>query len=131
MKRNESVLVAMALSLVISTVSIGQESPYLDIADRSLKSLSSQQIDDLLAGRGMGRALAAELNGYPGPKHVLELAEELDLSSEQEAAMRSVFHSMHGEAVGLGLATRTQRCVGKRDDARGIRRGLAVPDQEE
>ena len=45
---------------------------------RSIKALSDQQIADLGAGRGMGLALAAELNGYPGPSHVLELADKLD-----------------------------------------------------
>jgi hypothetical protein len=32
---------------------------------RSIKALSDQQVSDLRAGRGMGLALAAELNGYP------------------------------------------------------------------
>ena len=39
---------------------------------------------DLRAGRGMGLALAAELNGYPGPAHVLELADKLDLARSTE-----------------------------------------------
>src|SRR5919107_1454461 len=41
---------------------------------RPVKSLSEQQVADLRAGRGMGLALPAELNGYPGPMHVLEHA---------------------------------------------------------
>ena len=36
----------------------------------------------------MGLALAGELNGYPGPKHVLELAAELDLSEDQRRAVQ-------------------------------------------
>ncbi len=40
--------------------------PYAGFQDRPIKALSQQQIDDLQAGRGMGLALAAELNGYPG-----------------------------------------------------------------
>jgi hypothetical protein len=48
-----------------------------------VKTLSDEQIADLKAGRGMGLALAAELNGYPGPSHAVELAGPLDLSGEQ------------------------------------------------
>jgi hypothetical protein len=47
-----------------------------------------QQIADLRAGRGMGLALATELNGYPGPMHALEMADALDLSGQQRARMR-------------------------------------------
>jgi Spy/CpxP family protein refolding chaperone len=47
----------------------------------------------------MGLALAAELNGYPGPSHVLELADELDLSSDQRGQVQRLFDS---EAVPLG-----------------------------
>lgn len=50
----------------------------------------------------MGLALAAELNGYPGPSHVLELADTLDLSAEQRAEMRRLFDSMKAEARLLG-----------------------------
>ncbi len=34
-------------------------------------------------GEGMGIVKYAELNGYPGPKHVLELVNELRLTEEQ------------------------------------------------
>ena len=37
---------------------------------RSIKALDDAEIDTLLNGRGMGLARAAELNHYPGPKHV-------------------------------------------------------------
>src|SRR5207244_4142384 len=50
-------------------------SPYAGQQRRSVKALSEQQLSDLQAGRGMGLALPAELNGYPGPSHVLELAD--------------------------------------------------------
>src|SRR4029453_10303607 len=54
------------------------------------------------AGRGMGRALAAELNGYPGPLHVLELATPLGLSEDQRAKVVALFDAMKQEAVALG-----------------------------
>jgi len=76
--------------------------PYAGLQTRSVKSLSDQQIADLKAGRGMGLALAAELNGYPGPVHVLELATSLGLSDEQRAKVTALFDAMKQEAVGLG-----------------------------
>ena len=54
------------------------QTPYAGMQTRPIKALSEQQIADLGAGRGMGLALAAELNGYPGPSHVLELADKLN-----------------------------------------------------
>ena len=70
-------VVAIVLSFVAS-VAFAQ-SPYVGMQTRSIKALSDQQIADLKAGRGMGLALPAELNGYPGPAHVLELADQLGL----------------------------------------------------
>lgn len=52
----------------------------------------------------MGFALAAELNGYPGPKHVLEHAETLALSGAQLAETRRLFDEMRAESVALGKA---------------------------
>src|SRR5260370_37040443 len=60
-----------------------ETSPYTGMQNRSLKALSEQQIEDLRGGRGMGMALAAELNGDPGPAHVLDLAGPLDLTGAQ------------------------------------------------
>src|SRR5215216_2241767 len=61
-------------------------SPYAGLQARPLKALSEAQIADLRAGRGMTLALAAELNGYPGPLHVIELADAL--ATRNSAAMR-------------------------------------------
>jgi len=69
---------------------------------RPIKALSEQQVADLGAGRGMGLALAAELNGYPGPSHLLELADKLNLSTDQRAAIQRLFDSMKAEAIPLG-----------------------------
>jgi Spy/CpxP family protein refolding chaperone len=69
---------------------------------RSVKALSEQQITDLKAGRGMGFALPAELNGYPGPAHVLELADALHLSDEQRAQTKVLFEAMKAETVPIG-----------------------------
>jgi Spy/CpxP family protein refolding chaperone len=76
--------------------------PYAGLQARPVKALSDQQIADLKAGRGMGLALAAELNGYPGPLHVLELATPLGLSDDQRAKVAGLFDAMKREAVPLG-----------------------------
>jgi len=76
--------------------------PYAGMQARPVKALSDQQIADLRAGRGMGLALAAELNGYPGPMHVLELAAPLGLSDDQRAKVAEMFDAMKREAVPLG-----------------------------
>ncbi len=88
-------------SLALIT-SVNAETPYAGMQTRSIKALSEQQIADLSAGRGMGLALAAELNGYPGPAHVLELADGLDLSTDQRTRVQGLFDSMKAEAVPLG-----------------------------
>ena len=62
--------------ILISSASIA-ETPYAGLQARQIKSLSEQQVADLKAGRGMGMALAAELNGYPGPAHVLRMSRSL------------------------------------------------------
>jgi len=77
-------------------------SPYAGFEKRPIKALSDQQIDDLRNGRGMSLALPAELNGYPGPLHVLELADRLSLAPEQKRRMEELHAAMKAEAVELG-----------------------------
>jgi hypothetical protein len=48
--------------------------PYAGQQTRTIKALSDDEIAALRNGEGMGMAKAAELNGYPGPIHVLSLA---------------------------------------------------------
>lgn len=76
--------------------------PYAGQEQRAIAALSAQDIDDLIAGRGWGFALPAELNGYPGPSHVFELADELELSTDQLARIEAIFAAMQAEAQALG-----------------------------
>jgi hypothetical protein len=76
--------------------------PYAGLETRPVKGLSDQQIADLRAGRGMGLALPAELNGYPGPLHVLDLADALGLSLPQRQRTKELFDAMKTETVTLG-----------------------------
>lgn len=66
------------------------------------QALSPEDIQGLLEGRGMGLAKAAELNSYPGPKHVLEMAEALELTPEQRATVQKSHDEMNAAAVALG-----------------------------
>ncbi len=79
-------------------------SPYRGQEGREIKALSVEEIDSLRAGDGMGHAKAAELNRYPGPGHVLQLAEVLELSEEQRAQTQEAFDRMKEKAVALGSA---------------------------
>jgi len=76
--------------------------PYAGLEGRAVKALSEQQIADLKAGRGMGLALPAELNGYPGPSHVLEHADALGLTAEQRERTKALFEAMKAEAIPVG-----------------------------
>lgn len=77
-------------------------SPYMEMQSRAIKALSEAQISDLRHGKGMGLALSAELNGYPGPAHVLELAAQLGLSDTQWQKTQQLFDQMKAEATMLG-----------------------------
>ena len=76
--------------------------PYAGLDARPVKALSAEQLADLRAGRGMGLALPAELNGYPGPTHVLELAGPLGLTPEQRGRTEALVVAMKAEAIPLG-----------------------------
>src|SRR5690606_4838795 len=76
--------------------------PYADLTSRPIKALSNEQIAAIRAGRGMGLALAAELNGYPGPLHVLELAQPLNLTATQKQKTEQLFNEMLSEAKQRG-----------------------------
>jgi Spy/CpxP family protein refolding chaperone len=99
MKPRPTLVIAAVLCLAGGA--FGQ-TPYAGLQARPVKALSDQQIADLKAGRGMGMALPAELNGYPGPSHVLELADRLGLTAAQRAAVQARFDAMKAESIALG-----------------------------
>ncbi len=79
------------------------KSKYVGQEKREIKSLSESDIDELKNGRGWGLAKAAELNGMPGPAHLLEMKDEIDLSAKQVRAVEDLFKKMKQEAISLGL----------------------------
>ena len=76
--------------------------PYAGWQARPIGALAPEKVEDLLAGRGAGYALAAELNHYPGPTHVLQMTSELGLTPEQEGVVQDIFAAMQKEAQTLG-----------------------------
>ena len=85
-----------------ATSTPASDQPYAGFETRPIRALDPKLVEDLLAGRGAGYALAAELNHYPGPTHVLKMAEELALTPEQNAAVQRIFDAMQVEAQALG-----------------------------
>ncbi|OMH31794.1 hypothetical protein [Motiliproteus sp. MSK22-1] len=94
----------LLLIAVLSSPSFATEyrSDYSGQQNREIKSLSIDDIQQIQAGKGWGLAKAAELNGYPGPRHVLDMAEELGLTSDQQETVKTLFELMQTQAVVVG-----------------------------
>ncbi|GGB55946.1 hypothetical protein GCM10011316_30050 [Roseibium aquae] len=96
-------LVCLVVAMPLGAVAQHQRhSPYAGMEGREIKSLSPGDIEDLRAGRGWGLALAAELNGVPGPAHLLELKDRIGLSPGQGTAIEAIFAAMQTEAQAAG-----------------------------
>src|SRR5687768_13035154 len=95
-------LICIAITALAPAAWAAPEDSYAGQQHREIKSLSVEERADLLAGRGMGLAKAGELNGYPGPRHVLDLAAQLSLSTNQRTATEAVFSKMQTRAKELG-----------------------------
>ncbi len=98
--------------------------PYAGLQSRAIKSLSEEDTQRLLQGQGMSLALAAELNGYPGPSHVLEHADALELAPEQRSRTESLLAAHKARARALGV----QVVQAERALDRGFAEGRATPD---
>lgn len=70
--------------------------------NRKIKAISDEDLQGFLDGKGMGYGKTGELNHYPGPRHVLDLAKELNLSNKQIKETQTIFDQMHKDAVRVG-----------------------------
>ena len=95
-------LVLTATAFAVPVRADNPSAPYAGQQARSIKSLSAEDVAALLKGEGMGMAKAAELNGYPGPAHVLTLAKELKLTESQRQQVQAIFERMTAAAKPLG-----------------------------
>jgi len=79
------------------------KSKYVGQEQRDIKSLSKFDMEELKNGRGWGLAKAAELNGVPGPVHLLEMKKEIGLNPEQIEKIEMLYQKMKKQAIPLGL----------------------------
>lgn len=99
---------ATALLLLLASAALAQHhghrpsSPYAGEQERAIKGLSAEDIAELKRGGGWGFAKPAELNGMPGPMHLLEMKDRLSLSVDQITAIQSVFDAMRRDAMDEG-----------------------------
>jgi Spy/CpxP family protein refolding chaperone len=81
-----------------------QASPYQGFETREVKTLSTEKQEGLKRGAGLSYALAAEMNGYAGPFHVLELSDQLGLDADQKKRTQVIYDKMRRDAVLAGEA---------------------------
>lgn len=111
------VLMTIALVAIASPAAEGEQaaggkehsserlrSPYAGQSHAAQTGLLSNEVEALSAGAGMAMALPAELNGYPGPRHLLDAADagELSLSARQRQTVQNLYDRMLSEAKAKG-----------------------------
>lgn len=79
-------------------------SPYARLPGTGATGLLPQEVESLTKGEGMALAMAAELNGYPGPRHLLDAAAagQLDLRPDQRESLQRLYDGMLAEAKAKG-----------------------------
>lgn len=97
----------LTLAVLMPMPTLAQDShrshmPYAGMQNRAIKSLSDSDIRELRRGGGWGMALAAELNGMPGPAHLLELKDQIPLTPEQVGKTQALFNEMRKAALPAG-----------------------------
>jgi hypothetical protein len=105
MSKTSTSLIATAALLALTactTSGHGGHSPYAGFERREIKALSAEQMRQLETGAGMALAQPAELNGWPGPMHVLEHADALALTSQQRDATQALMRAHKQRAAVIG-----------------------------
>ena len=94
----------VAIFLAVPSFVFAQEhhEPQVLTGSTQARSLTESEVQGYLHGRGMGMAKPAELNSYPGPMHVLELADKLSLTDTQRRDAQRTFEAMRAEAIRIG-----------------------------
>lgn len=90
-------------ALVLTALPVwATDAPYAGMSGRGIASLSDADVAALELGEGWGLALPAELNGWPGPRHVLDMDEALGLTDVQRGQVERLFGLMQAEAQRIG-----------------------------
>jgi Spy/CpxP family protein refolding chaperone len=103
--KTRTYLLSLSICLPISSVaqhSHGLQTPYAGMQTRAIKSLSDSDIKELRQGGGWGLALPAELNGMPGPVHLVELKDRIPLTAEQVQQAQALVQDMRKAAIPAG-----------------------------
>ena len=95
-------LAILLLATPVMADDASNHSPYVGEQAREIASLSADDLVELAEGGGWGLARAAELNGLPGPAHLLELADEIGLDAGQRAAVEAIRDEMRTQAIAAG-----------------------------
>ena len=102
-------VVAAAIALTNSAVAGTHRSRRQET--RTVKTLSLRRFMDTSWAQGLGYTKAGELNHYPGPRHVLDLANALESEPPNNVDSAAIYGRMHAEVVPLGemIVTRERR----------------------
>ena len=103
--KSRTLLLTLAISIPLSISAQhnhGVQTPYAGMQNRAIKSLSDNDIKELRRGGGWGLAVAAELNGMPGPAHMLELKDQIALNLDQVAKTQALLDDMRKAAIPTG-----------------------------
>lgn len=129
-------MAGIACLAFVSLPALAQHHGYAGMKDREIKALSPEQVKQYQAGAGMGYASPAELNRFPGPMHVLELADKLQLTPDQRAKTQALMDAHKAEARAIGAKrVESERALealfrsGKVDEAalaKGVRDAAAL-----
>ena len=104
----KTLIISFASFAILILPAVAQETPHHSPASQETakfsvpNSYSADDVAELLQGAGRGMAKPAELNGAPGPTHVLELAAELGLTPEQRIQIESIRLDMKTKGVAVG-----------------------------
>ena len=95
-------LLSPGFAAQVSEGASSHHSKYAGQESREIKSLSAEDIAELRRGGGWGLAKAAELNGVPGPIHLLEMKNEIGLDETQRSAIGAIYRRMKKRAIHHG-----------------------------